>query len=237
MVQRFDLLISATSQLSMRKLLKGTLRHLNEGESLPQSFAHYPKYFDRLFVSLVSAGEQGGILSTIPLRLADYRKKRLALTKKVTSAMFYPAAILTVMIFVIPAFAHLSSSFGATLQLLTQVVIKISDWMKEHWYVVVGAPIAAVFLFHHAYRRSDKLREDAVFPLMATQMFAIGEETGAIEVMSGKVADSYENEVNEAINRTTMLVEPIIMVILGIVAGPGGGHVHAELQDGCRGDS
>ncbi|WP_312262993.1 type II secretion system F family protein, partial [Candidatus Igneacidithiobacillus taiwanensis] len=304
MVQSFELLISASSQPAMRKLLSKILRNLNEGESLSQALAHYPKYFDRLFISLVAAGEQGGILDTILLRLADYREKSLALNKKVKSAMFYPAAIISVMvvvvvilmIFVIPVFAKLFSSFGATLPLLTQVVINISDWMRGHWYMVVLIPIVLVFAFRYAYRRSDefkvvvdryalkipvigdillkgavarfnrtlstmqaagvpilealdtlsrvsgnaiieksilrsradvaaggristKLKEDGVFPLMATQMLAIGEETGAIEVMSGKVADFYENEVNEAVSRLTTLMEPMIMVVLGIIVG------------------
>ncbi len=304
MVQCFELLISATSQPGMRKMLKGILRHLNEGESLSQSLAHYPKYFDRLFISLVAAGEQGGILDVILLRLADYREKTQALVKKVKSAMFYPAAIITVMIvvvvilmiFVIPVFAKLFSSFGATLPLLTQVVINISNWMRGHWYIVVLTPIVAVAAFRYAYRRNDrfktvvdryvlkipvlgdillkgavarfmrtlstmqsagvpildaldtlsrvsgnniiernvlearadvaaggristKLREGGIFPLMATQMLAIGEETGAVEVMAGKVADFFENEVNEAVNRLSTLMEPMIMVILGIVVG------------------
>jgi type IV pilus assembly protein PilC len=304
MVQSFELLISATAQPGMKKLLKGILKHLNEGESLSQSLAHYPKYFDRLFVSLVQAGEQGGILDTILLRLADYREKSLALTKKVKSAMFYPAAIISVMIvvvvilmiFVIPVFANLFKSFGATLPLLTQIVIHISNWMKGHWYIVVLLPIAAVWAFTYAYKRNykfktvvdryslkipvlgdillkgavarfnrtlatmqaagvpilealetlsrvsgnaiiersildvrddvarggritTKLKEDGIFPLMATQMLAIGEETGAIETMASKVADFYENEVNEAVNRLSILMEPAIMVVLGIIVG------------------
>ncbi len=304
MVQSFELLVSAASQPGIRKLLQGILHYLNDGESLSQALAHYPKYFDRLFVSLVAAGEQGGILDTILLRLAEYREKSLALTKKVKSAMFYPAAILTVMvvvvvilmIFVIPVFAQLFSSFGATLPLLTQVVINISNWMKSHWYIVVLTPIAAIWAFFYAYRRNlrfktvvdryslkipvlgdvllkgavarfnrtlatmqaagvpilealetlsrvsgnaiieqsilgaredvaqggkitTKLKEDGIFPLMATQMLAIGEETGAVEVMAGKVADFYESEVNEAVSRLSTLMEPIIMVVLGIIVG------------------
>ncbi|MCR2829257.1 type II secretion system F family protein [Acidithiobacillus ferrooxidans] len=303
-VQSFELLVSATSGAGMKKLLKGILKHLKEGESLSQAMAHFPKYFDRLFVSLVAAGEQGGILDTILLRLAEYREKTLALNKKVKSAMFYPAAIITVMvvvvvilmIFVIPVFSQLFSSFGATLPLLTQVVINISDWMKSHWYIVVLVPIASVWLFIYAYKRNlsfktvidrfslkipvlgdillkgavarfmrtlstmqgagvpimealgtlskvsgnviiersvlaarddvatggritTQLKADGVFPIMATQMLAIGEETGAVEVMSGKVADFYENEVEEAVSRLSTLMEPMIMVVLGIIVG------------------
>ncbi len=303
-VQSFELLVTATSGAGMKKLLKGILKHLKEGESLSQAMAHFPKYFDRLFVSLVAAGEQGGILDTILLRLAEYREKTLALNKKVKSAMFYPAAIITVMIvvvvilmiFVIPVFSQLFSSFGATLPLLTQVVINISNWMKSHWYIVVLVPIASVWLFVYAYKhnmsfrtaidrfslkipvlgdillkgavarfmrtlstmqsagvpimealgtlskvsgnviiersvlaaRDDvasggrittRLKADGVFPIMATQMLAIGEETGAIEVMSGKVADFYESEVEESVNRLSTLMEPMIMVVLGIIVG------------------
>ncbi|MHB8315720.1 MAG: type II secretion system F family protein [Acidithiobacillus ferrivorans] len=303
-VQSFELLISATSGAGMKKLLKGILQHLQEGESLSQAMAHFPKYFDRLFVSLIAAGEQGGILDTILLRLADYREKTLALNKKVKSAMFYPAAIITVMvvvvvilmIFVIPVFSQLFSSFGATLPLLTQIVINISDWMKGHWYIVVLVPIAAVWLFVYAYKhnlsfktvvdrfslkipvlgdillkgavarfmrtlstmqaagvpimealgtlskvsgniiiersvlaaRDDvagggrittRLKADGVFPIMATQMLAIGEETGAIETMSGKVADFYEADVEESVDRLSTLMEPMIMVVLGIIVG------------------
>ncbi len=303
-VQSFELLISATSGAGMKKLLKGILQHLQEGDSLSQAMAHFPKYFDRLFVSLIAAGEQGGILDTILLRLAEYREKTLALNKKVKSAMFYPAAIITVMvvvviilmIFVIPVFSQLFSSFGATLPLLTQVVINISDWMKSHWYIVVFVPIATVWLFAYAYKhnlsfktvvdrfslkipvlgdillkgavarfmrtlstmqaagvpimealgtlskvsgniiiersvlaaRDDvagggrittQLKSDGVFPIMATQMLAIGEETGAIETMSGKVADFYEADVEESVDRLSTLMEPMIMVVLGIIVG------------------
>ncbi len=303
-VQAFELLVSATSAAGMKKLLKGILKHLREGESLSQSMAHFPKYFDRLFVSLVAAGEQGGILDTILLRLAEYREKSLALNKKVKSAMFYPAAIITVMlvvvvilmVFVIPVFSQLFSSFGATLPLLTQVVINISNWMKSHWYIIVLTPIALVWGFIWAYRRNLRFRTvvdryalkipvlgdillkgavarfmrtlstmqgagvpilealetlsrvsgnviiersvlaarqevagggrittqfkaDGVFPVMATQMLAIGEETGAIETMAGKVADFYENEVEESVNRLSTLMEPMIMVVLGIIVG------------------
>ncbi len=303
-VQCFEMLALSTENKAMKKMLKGILGHLNSGDPIAESMKHYPKYFDRLFISLVQAGEQGGILDTILLRLAEYRERSLRLQKKVRSAMFYPAAIITVMIvvvsvlmiFVIPVFAHLFKSFGATLPLLTQMVIHVSDWMKSHWYIVVGSPIAAVWLFIYAYkhnlsfrarvdrislklpvlgpillkgavarftrtlstmqaagvpimealetlarisnnvvieqsvlrarkdvmaggRMTTALKEDGIFPVMATQMLGIGEETGAIEVMASKVADFYEGEVEESVNRMSTLMEPIIMVILGIIVG------------------
>ena len=303
-VQCFEMLALSTENKAMKKMLKGILQYLNAGETIAQGMAHYPKYFDRLFISLIKAGEQGGILDTILLRLADYRERSMKLKKKVNSAMFYPAAIITVMvvvvsvlmIFVIPVFAQLFKSFGATLPLLTQMVINISDWMKSHWYIVVGSPIAGVWLFIAAYKKSlafrtqvdrislklpvlgpillkgaiarftrtlatmqsagvpivealetlsrisnnviieqsvlrarkdviaggrmtSVLKEDAIFPVMATQMLGIGEETGAIEVMASKVADFYEGEVEESVNRMSTLMEPIIMVILGIIVG------------------
>ena len=303
-VQCFEMLAASTENKAMKKMLKGILGYLNSGESIADGMAHYPKYFDRLFISLIAAGEQGGILDTILLRLAQYRERSLALQKKVRSAMFYPAAIITVMfvvvavlmIFVIPVFAHLFQSFGANLPFLTQMVINLSNWMRSHWYLVVAIPVAFIWLFLVAYKKNlafrtqvdrislklpilgpillkgavarfcrtlstmqsagvpivealetlsrisnnviiersvlraradvmqggrmtNALKEDAIFPVMATQMMAIGEETGAIEVMAAKVADFYEGEVEESVARMSTLMEPIIMVVLGIIVG------------------
>ncbi len=303
-IQSFELLRSATSNKALKDLTGGIIRYLNQGESVSQAFSHYPKYFDRLFISLLEAGEKGGILDSILMRLADYREKSLALTKKIKSAMFYPAmtiavmivVVIILMIFVIPVFANLFKSFGATLPYLTTVVIDISNWMSSHWYIVVVAPIAAVWLFIRTYKRSKKFKwivdkyslkipvlgdvilkgsvarfsrtfstmqgagvpivsaleslskvsgnsiienvinkakedvegggrvstqliESGVFPIMAAQMIAIGEETGSIETMTAKVADFYENEVNELVARLSALMEPMIMVVLGIIVG------------------
>lgn len=303
-VQCFEMLALSTENKAMKKMLKGILGYLNSGESIADSMAHYPKYFDRLFISLVRAGEQGGILDTILQRLATYREKSMALQKKVRSAMIYPATIITVMIvvvsiimiFVIPVFSQLFKSFGANLPALTQMVIAISDWMKSHWYLVVAIPAASVWLFVIAYKKNlafrtqvdrislklpvlgpillkssiarfsrtlatmqgagvpivealdtlsrvsnnviieksilrakadvmeggrmtNVLKEDAIFPVMATQMIGIGEETGAIETMAAKVADFYEADVEESVARMSTLMEPLIMVVLGIIVG------------------
>ncbi len=304
MVQAFELLATASESKAMKAMLEGILTPIKDGERVADAFNRYPKYFNRLFVSLLAAGDQGGILDTILLRLADYREKTLALQKKIRSAMIYPASIITVMllvtailmIFVIPVFAHLFDSFGATLPALTQMVIDISNWMRGHWYLVVFIPIAVVWAFLMAYRKSfgfrtqvdrialklpimgdvvlkgsvarfmrtlatmqaagvpinealetlsrisnnviiersvnaarervleggfitDSLKETGVFPPMAVHMLAIGEQTGAIEVMAEKVADFYEGEVSETVARMSTLMEPIIMVVLGIIVG------------------
>ncbi len=304
MVQAFELLATASDSKPVQNMIEGILTPIKNGERIAEAFGRYPKYFNRLFVSLLAAGDQGGILDTILLRLADYREKSLALQKKIRSAMFYPASILTVMvavtailmIFVVPVFAHLFNSFGASLPALTQAVVSISNWMRGNWYLVFGIPIAALFAFKETYRRnlgfrkqvdrlalklpivgavvlkgsvarfmrtlatmqaagvpinealetlskisnnmiieeaveaarlrvleggyiSDSLKESKVFPPMAVHMLGIGEQTGAIEVMADKVADFYEGEVDETVARMSTLMEPIIMVILGIVVG------------------
>jgi len=304
MVQAFELLASASDSKGMKIMLDGILTPIKDGERVADAFNRYPKYFNRLFVSLLAAGDQGGILDTILLRLADYREKSLALQKKIRSAMIYPASIMTVMllvtailmIFVIPVFAHLFDSFGATLPALTQGVITISNWMHSHWYLVLIIPIATVWIFLLAYRKSlgfrtvvdrvalklpiigevvlkgsvarfmrtlatmqaagvpinealetlsrisnnviieravnaarervleggfitDSLKETGVFPAMAVHMLAIGEQTGSIEIMAEKVADFYEGEVSETVARMSTLMEPIIMVVLGIIVG------------------
>lgn len=304
MVQAFELLSTASESKPMKAMIEGILNPIKDGERIADAFARYPKYFNRLFVSLLAAGDQGGILDTILLRLADYREKSLALQKKIRSAMIYPASIITVMllvttilmVFVIPVFSHLFDSFGATLPALTLAVISISNWMRGHWYLVVFSPIAAIWLFITVYRKNlgfrtqvdrlalklpivgdvllkgavarfmrtlatmqaagvpinealetlsrisnnviieravmeardrvlegrlitDSLKETKVFPAMAVHMLAIGEQTGAIEVMAEKVADFYEGEVSETVGRMSTLMEPIIMVVLGVIVG------------------
>ena len=121
------------------------------GTSLNQAFRKYPLYFDPLFCNLVAAGEQAGILETLLDRLATYQEKTIALKGKIKKAMFYPIMIILVavlvtaviMIFVIPSFKSVFTSFGADFPAPTLMVIAMSDFMVAYWYVVFGFPLAA----------------------------------------------------------------------------------------------
>jgi len=271
---------------------------------LNQAFRKYPLYFDNLFCNLVSAGEQAGILDTLLDRLAVYKEKILAIKSKIKSALFYPVAIIVVafvitaviMIFVIPAFKDIFTSFGADLPAPTLFVMAISDFFVAYWYLIFSALGGGIYAFLEAWKRSENIQMSmdrlmlrlpifgpiirksviarwtrtlatmfaagvplvealesvggasgnhvykmatrqiqsevstgtnltnsmqnvGLFPNMVIQMVAIGEESGALDSMLSKVADFFEQEVDDAVDALSSLMEPIIMVVLGVLIG------------------
>jgi type IV pilus assembly protein PilC len=303
LVQCFELLEKGTNHKGLLKLFGNIREKLESGSPFGETLREFPKDFDRLTCSLVEAGEKGGILDTILLRICEYKEKSLSLKAKIKSAMVYPASIIVIsfivtsilMIFVVPVFAEMFSGFGAELPAPTLIVMAISDNFVEYWYLVFGMPIALVYAIKAIYKTpkgryqldklllnlpaigdvlrkgavarftrtfstlsaagvpileamdtvaetsgnviieeavinakdsisqgqslSQPLEESGVFPIMVTQMIAIGEETGAMEEMLSKIADFYEEEVDTAVDNMTALMEPAIMVFLGVVIG------------------
>jgi type IV pilus assembly protein PilC len=304
LLQSFDIVGKGHANPSVSRLLMDIRADVETGSSLNQAFRKYPLYFDPLFCNLVGAGEQAGILEDLLTRLAIYKEKTLAIKAKIKSALTYPIAILSVafivtaviMIWVVPAFKEVFSSFGAELPGPTLVVMAISDFFVANWYLIFGGLFGAIYFFLHSWKRSlpmqrfmdrlllqapifgDVIRKatiarwtrtlatmfaagvplvealdsvggaagnavylDAtikiqtevttgtsltvamqnanVFPNMVTQMVSIGEESGSLDAMLGKVADFYEDEVDDAVANLASLMEPIIMAILGIIIG------------------
>jgi len=304
LLQSFDIVGKGHANPSMSKLIMDLRADIETGTSLNNAFRKYPLYFDPLFCNLVGAGEQAGILEDLLHRLAVYKEKTLALKAKIKSALTYPIAILAIafivtaviMIWVVPAFKDVFSSFGADLPTPTLVVMAMSDFVVKWWYIIFGSLFGAIYFFFQSWRRSLKMQQamdrlllrlpifgevirkatiarwtrtlatmfaagvplvealdsvggaagnavylDAtrkiqtevstgtnltvamqnanVFPNMVTQMVAIGEESGALDNMLGKVADFYEEEVDEAVGALSSLMEPMIMVILGVLIG------------------
>jgi len=160
LVQCFELAERGSEKKAMTKLLKDVRQNLEGGNPLGETMRKFPDEFDRLTCALVEAGEQGGILDSILLRLCIYKEKALGLKAKIKSAMVYPVAILVVsfivtsilMIFVIPIFAEMFADFGADLPAPTQIAMAISDLFVEFWYVVVFAPILLVMLIKALYK-------------------------------------------------------------------------------------
>jgi type IV pilus assembly protein PilC len=304
LLQAFDIVSKGSSNPAVTRLLIEIKTEVETGSSLAQAFRKYPLYFDALYCNLVGAGEAAGILEALLDRLAIYKEKTLAIKSKIKSALFYPISIIVValvitaviMIFVIPAFKSVFSSFGADLPAPTLVVMAISDWTVANWYILFPALGAAVYGFLEAWKRSLavqifmdrislkmpifgsllkkaaiarwtrtlstmfsagvplvealdsvggasgnyvflqatlKIKQEVstgtsltvamqnadVFPAMVLQMCLIGEETGALDAMLGKVADFYEAEVDDAVEALSSLMEPIIMVVLGTLIG------------------
>src|SRR5256885_7132891 len=304
LLQSFDIVGKGATNAAVTKLLMDIKTDVETGSSLASAFRKYPLHFDALFCNLVAAGEQAGILETLLDRLAVYKEKILAIKSKIKSALFYPIAIIAVafiitaviMIFVIPAFKQVFTSFGADLPAPTLLVMAISDWFVAYWFIIFPVIGGAIFGFFEAWKRSlavqmfmdrgmlrvpvfgDLVRKSSiarwtrtlstmfaagvplvealdsvggaagnyvyaaatkqiqqevstgtsltismqnanVFPSMVLQMCMIGEETGSLDSMLGKVADFYEAEVDDAVEALSSLMEPMIMVVLGTLIG------------------
>jgi type IV pilus assembly protein PilC len=302
-VQCLDIL----SEQSESKLLRNTVRSIKQdvegGRTLTEALSKYPKIFDDLYVSMVQAGEAGGVLSTILNRVAVFVEKATKLKKTVKGAMIYPSTIIAVacivvailLIFVIPVFAELYGSMGKALPVPTQITINISNWFVGNWYlpligltgIIAGLrlcyqteqgrmtidrmllrlPVIGDLLRKVAVARfsqnmaillssgvpildslaitsktagnkvvekaimdsrlsisqgrtvADPLRESKIFPPMVCHMVAVGENTGGLDTMLRKVSELYEEEVDDAVANLTAMMEPMIMVILGVILG------------------
>lgn len=166
LLQAFDIVGKGHSNPAVSKLLGDIKADVETGSSLSAAFRKYPLYFDNLFCNLVGAGEQAGILDTLLDRLATYKEKIQAIKGKIKSALTYPISILVVafaitaiiMIFVIPAFKELFSSFGADLPGPTLLVMAISDIFVEWWWAIFGSIGFGFWFFFYTWNRSEKMQ-------------------------------------------------------------------------------
>ncbi len=304
MVQAFDIVGRGHENPAMQDLILAIKSDVEGGTALAEALKKHPLYFDDLFCNLVRAGEAAGVLEILLDKIATYKEKTESLKGKIKKALFYPAAVIIVafivtaviMIFVIPQFESLFSSFGGELPAFTQAVIAMSEWMQSYWWAVIMTVMGAVYFFSYTWKRSRKFRQtvdkmmlgipiigvilnkaaiarfartlgtmfaagvplvealesvagatgnvvygDAVlrmredvatgqslqlsmkqqrlFPHMVIQMVSIGEESGALDHMLSKVADFYEEEVDNAVDALSSLLEPFIMIIIGTLVG------------------
>ena len=303
LVQCLTILGNSAENRKFGQIINEVKAKVETGETFADSLRRHPKVFDQLFTNMIEAGEVGGILDTILIRLANYMEKAMALRGKVKSAMIYPAIIVTVavvvvtflLIFVIPMFGEMFSDMGKALPLPTAVVLEASHMVVNYWYLVFGSPIllgvaisyirkteqgryatdklmmnvpvvgvliqkVAVAKFtrtmgtlissgvpiieglnitartagHKVIERAvlsiiddikqgkglaEPLREQGVFPPMVVQMIEVGEQTGALDEMMNKIADFYDEEVDTAVEGLTSMLEPMLMVFLGVVVG------------------
>jgi len=304
LIQSIEMIGSGTKNKSVSKLMESVGDDVKAGMPLSQSLRKHPRYFDDLYCDLVASGEQSGALDKIFDRVALYKEKAEALKSKIKKAMFYPIAVLVValivtsilLIFVVPQFQEIFNGFGAELPGFTLMVIGISEFMQEYWWIMLIAIVAIGFAYKEALLKSKKLRDandrailklpvigmilnkaavaryartlsttfaagvplvDAldsaagasgnavyryaileikaevssgnlmnwamrnskIFPDMVIQMVAIGEESGSLDGMLAKVATIYEQEVDDAVDGLSSLLEPLIMAVLGVLVG------------------
>jgi len=302
-VQGLSILVEQMSNPAFKAVLTKIREDIESGVSITDALRRHPNVFSELYVSMVHAGEVGGILDTILERLSTYLESSEKLRGKVKGALAYPAVVimiaLGVSIFlltvVIPVFVKMFESFGSQLPLPTQILINISDLVRKYFYLVILIPIASVVAFKRWYateqgrryvdslslklpifgvllqktsiarfsqtlstlvksgvpilqaldtvaktsgnriveeavlkaresiregeRISEPLKKSGVFPPMVTQMIAIGEETGNLDAMLSKIAEFYAAEVDAAVSALTSMIEPLLILFLGIVVG------------------
>ena len=162
LLQAFDIVGKGAGNPAVGKLLQQVKTEVETGSALATAFRKFPLYFDPLFCNLVQAGEQAGILDSLLDRLATYKEKILAIKSKIKSALFYPIAIIVVafiimsiiMIFVIPAFKQVFTSFGADLPAPTLFVMAVSDAFVKYKYVIFLGIGGGVYGFMTAWKRS-----------------------------------------------------------------------------------
>ncbi len=302
-VQCLDILATQSTNKKLRNIVRQIKEEVEAGSTFTDALKKHPKLFDDLYTNMVAAGEVGGILDTILNRLAAYMEKAMKLKAKIKGAMIYPAVIVTVavgvtavlLIFVIPVFAELFSSFGQELPAPTQFVINLSNFTIAYFKYMVAFVAACAFAIRQLYRTesgrlsidalllqapvfgdllrksavarftrtlstlvssgvpildalaitartagnkvveravlatrvsisegktiAEPLQESKVFPPMVCQMISVGESTGALDAMLNKIAEFYEEEVDNAVANLTALMEPLIIVFLGVVIG------------------
>ena len=166
LLQAFDIVGRGSTNPRMTRLLNEIRGDVETGTSLSSAFRKHPQYFDALYCNLVEAGEAGGILEELLARLALYQEKTIAIKQKVKSALIYPTSVIVVafgvltviMIFVIPSFKEVFSSFGAELPAPTLVVMAMSDAFIHWWWLIFGVLFGGGYMFIQTWKRSEKMQ-------------------------------------------------------------------------------
>ncbi len=303
LVQSLQILSKQQDNPTFKRALTEIVTDVETGTTLADGMRKHPKIFDSLFANMIEAGELGGILDTILSRLAAFKEKSMALTKKIKGAMTYPVICLgisililsVILIFVIPVFQEMFKSMGGALPGPTQIVVNLSEFVKHNFLYMIFAAWLASFAFKKYYNTekghiqvdglllhapvagplirkvavakftrtlstmlesgvpildalqvvaktagnkvieqavfhvassiaegrpiAEPLEESGVFPSMVVQMINVGESVGALDAMLSKIADFYDEEVDQAVENLTAMIEPFMMVFLGGMIG------------------
>ncbi len=303
LVQALTILAEQSQNKTLSDITRKVVFDVESGHTVADAMGKHPQAFSPLYVNMVAAGEAGGILDTILMRLATFMEKNDALVRKVKGAMIYPSVIMSVagiavtvlLIFVIPVFENLFSSAGLALPLPTRIVMGMSRFLKGYWYLVLAGALTIWFSYKRYAATPDgrlkldrlllnvpvlgdvlrksavsrftrtlgtlvssgvsildgleitartagnrvvqdaimesrssiaggdtiaaPLKKSGVFPPMVISMISVGEQTGGLDEMLSKIADFYDDEVDAAVGNLLSLLEPVMIVFLGVVVG------------------
>jgi len=303
LVQALDILSKQSENPVLQAVTRQVVFDVESGHTVADALGKHPNAFTELYVNMVAAGEAGGILDTILMRLATFMEKNDALVRKVKGALIYPgvisgvagSAIAILLLFVIPTFQAMFASVGLALPMPTRIVIWMSEFLQAWWWMIIilafvgfnalkkyyatsdgqlridklllKAPVLGDVIRKSAVSRftrtlgtlissgvsildgleitaktagnrvisdaimasrasiaggdtiSAPLMKSGVFPPMVISMIAVGEQTGGLDEMLSKIADFYDEEVDAAVGGLLALMEPMMIVFLGVVVG------------------
>ena len=288
---------------AMRRVVEQVRGDVEQGASFADALEQHPKVFSELYVNMIRAGQEGGVLGVVMDRLADFAERQRTLRETVISALFYPAilmliataAVLILTFFVIPKFTVLYDDFDVILPLPTRIMLGGIGFMRSYWWTILIG-ITAIFFGIRQYTRSEEgklytdslkiklpifgkvfqilalsrfaltmstllnngvlllpalrvvkgvignrvysdavesseqaisrganlaetLEESGVFPLLMTQMISIGDESAQTEQMFAKLADNYDVEIKNSLERLTSILGPIVILLMGVIIG------------------
>jgi len=298
-IPSLESLAQGSKSKTLRKAVLDVAQDISNGRKLGESFGRQSHIFDKFYVNMIIAGEEGGVLETVLRRLTEYIEKSVKLQSRVKGALIYPIAVLCIsfmvitclLVFVVPKFAELFNSNNMKLPVLTQAVLDLSDFMKVYWWVVVGSILGSIYGLRRYYlttsgriimdtlflriplfgdlivksgiarfsrtlstllsagvpimdamdiagqvsgnynlekaiiRAKESIAagksiatpfsQEKLFPQIVVQMMSVGEATGGLDTMLNKVADFFEDEVDQLVTALTTLIEPVMIVGLG----------------------
>lgn len=303
LLRSLNVLVEQTENPNLRAQIKDVISSIQGGSTFSDALIKHPRTFPALYINMVKAGEAGGVLETVLMRLAEFSEKEEAVRAKVRGAMAYPAIVILVgvavvlflTIVIIPSFVSMFAEIGLTLPLPTKLMMGISHFLRGFWWVVLlvilaltiaykawvrgkrgkfqvdkfklkipilgdlvrksalsrfsrtlgtlitsGVPILQALLIvrdtagnevisqamvavHNSIREGESiagpLGDNPIFPPMVVHMIAVGEETGALDNMLIKIADTYDREVDVAVGALTSVLEPILILLMAVVVG------------------
>jgi type IV pilus assembly protein PilC len=293
-----------TDDKYLQEVIAEVRSDVESGVIFSKALGRHPKVFNRLFVSMVQAGESSGTLDTVLDRVAMQIEKETQIKRRVKGAMVYPAVVISfaslvltfMLLFIVPVFVKVFAQLNGELPTPTKLVMDASNLLRGYWFIIFPAIGAIIFglrklkqteegrrrwdtfklkvpmkigdvvhkvalarfsrtlstlvaagvdiisaleitggtagnwvleqslgrvreRVHEGVPISEPLEDDPIFPPMVSQMVKIGEETGELEKMLGKIADFYEDEVDAAIQSLTSIVEPLMMILVGLMVG------------------
>lgn len=287
----------------LQEQVRDVAQEIHQGSTFSQALARHPKTFDKLYCSMIQAGETAGALDKILARVATFMEKREAIKRKIRGAMAYPGVVMVVaciivisiMTYVVPSFVAMFKDMGSELPLPTKILLGVSDTIKRFWYLIPAVPFTLVFAIRLVLRSergryafdaaklkfplvgglvtkgvtahltrtlatllssgveildalkivqgvvanavvrqalgevcasiregasiAEPIRVTGVFPPLLARFIATGEKSGKLEEMLTRVADKYEGEVDTAVDSVKSIIDPILIVGLGVVIG------------------